>query len=91
MVIHHLANKGVPSSRMEYAGDGFVKPLATNETEDGRQQNRHTEFKIISNWFVLIKIDSIKKALQNMQGFGISNKLNSVKQTFLYEFYIYCI
>lgn len=47
-VVDYLVEKGIEENRMEYAGYGFEKPIATNETEEGRQKNRRTEFKIIS-------------------------------------------
>ncbi len=47
-VVDYLAEKGIDAERLQYAGYGFEKPIATNDTEEGRQQNRRTEFKIIS-------------------------------------------
>lgn len=47
-VVDHLINKGIASSRLQYKGYGFSQAIATNDTEEGRQQNRRTEFKIIS-------------------------------------------
>ncbi|MEP7218118.1 MAG: OmpA family protein, partial [Bacteroidota bacterium] len=43
----YLASKGIARSRMSVHGYGKTKPLATNDTEDGRQQNRRVEFTII--------------------------------------------
>ncbi|MFO8054078.1 MAG: OmpA family protein [Bacteroidales bacterium] len=48
-VVDYLIQKGIDKDRMEYAGYGFEKPIADNETEEGRQKNRRTEFKIIAN------------------------------------------
>lgn len=48
-VVNYLVEKGIDAERLEYAGYGFERPIATNETEEGRQKNRRTEFKIISN------------------------------------------
>ncbi len=47
-VVDYLISKGIDKTRMTFVGYGFDKPIATNDTEDGRQQNRRTEFKIIS-------------------------------------------
>ena len=47
-VVDYLISKGIDKTRMTFVGFGFDKPIATNDTEDGRQQNRRTEFKIIS-------------------------------------------
>ncbi len=48
-VVNYLVEKGIDEERLEYAGYGFDKPIASNDTEEGRQKNRRTEFKIISN------------------------------------------
>lgn len=46
-VVDYLSSKGVKNERMVSAGYGFDKPMATNDTEEGRQLNRRTEFKIL--------------------------------------------
>ena len=46
-VYDYLVNKGIDSNRMSYKGYGMSKPIATNDTEEGRAQNRRTEFTII--------------------------------------------
>lgn len=48
-VVNYLINKGINPDRLEYEGYAFSKPIADNETEEGRQLNRRVEFKIISN------------------------------------------
>ena len=48
-VVDYLIKKGIDKDRLEYKGYGFRKPIADNDTEEGRQQNRRTEFEIISN------------------------------------------
>lgn len=47
-VVAYLVEKGISAKRLEYKGYGETKPIATNETDEGRQQNRRTEFKILS-------------------------------------------
>jgi outer membrane protein OmpA-like peptidoglycan-associated protein len=39
-----LVNAGISSSRITTKGFAFDKPLATNDTPEGRQQNRRIEF-----------------------------------------------
>lgn len=47
-VVDYLIGVGIAANRMTYVGYGFDKPIASNDTEEGRQLNRRTEFKIIS-------------------------------------------
>jgi outer membrane protein OmpA-like peptidoglycan-associated protein/tetratricopeptide (TPR) repeat protein len=46
-VVNALYAKGIIRARMKSVGYGFDKPVAPNNTESGRAQNRRTEFKII--------------------------------------------
>lgn len=48
-VVNYLIEHGISSTRLSYKGYGKEQPVATNETEEGRQENRRVEFKIISN------------------------------------------
>ena len=43
----YLTSKGVPARRLSYVGFGETKPIATNDTRDGRQLNRRVEFDMI--------------------------------------------
>lgn len=45
-VMAYLVKKGIDQGRLSAKGFGLTKPLATNETEEGRQRNRRVEFKI---------------------------------------------
>ncbi len=47
-VYEYLINKGISASRLSYKGYYFSRPIAKNDTEEGRAKNRRTEFKIIS-------------------------------------------
>ena len=44
----YLTGKGLSNSRIQSRGFGEVRPIATNETETGRQTNRRVELSIIS-------------------------------------------
>jgi outer membrane protein OmpA-like peptidoglycan-associated protein/tetratricopeptide (TPR) repeat protein len=46
-VYDYLVSKGISTSRLSYKGFGENKPVASNETELGKSQNRRTEFVII--------------------------------------------
>ena len=46
-VVDYMIKGGITSNRMVYKGYGFSKPVATNDTDEGKQLNRRTEFEII--------------------------------------------
>ena len=47
-VVSYLITKQILADRLVPKGYGETVPVATNETEAGRQENRRTEFKILS-------------------------------------------
>jgi outer membrane protein OmpA-like peptidoglycan-associated protein len=48
VVDYLIITQEIAPERITYAGYGFSQPIADNITEDGRQQNRRVEFKVIS-------------------------------------------
>lgn len=46
-VVDYIISKGIAPSRMIAKGYGETKPVATNETEEGRQLNRRVQFEIL--------------------------------------------
>ena len=48
-VYDRLVALGVSANRLTFVGFGEEQPIATNENDEGRQQNRRTEFKITAN------------------------------------------
>jgi outer membrane protein OmpA-like peptidoglycan-associated protein/Tol biopolymer transport system component len=48
-VYNYLLENGIAKERISYSGYADQKPIATNDTEEGRAQNRRTEFKVLSN------------------------------------------
>jgi len=46
-VYNYLIDNGIAASRLSYKGFGETKPIESNETEEGRQSNRRTEFEVI--------------------------------------------
>lgn len=49
VVKNYLTAKGIVAGRLSSVGYGSSKPADTNDTDAGRQKNRRTEFRIISN------------------------------------------
>ena len=48
-VKNYLASKGIVSARITSKGMGIADPIASNETVEGRTQNRRVEFAITAN------------------------------------------
>lgn len=48
-VVRFIVSRGIPQSRISYKGYGEIYPVASNDSEQGREINRRVEFKIISN------------------------------------------
>lgn len=48
-VLDYLVKRGIKAERLTTKGYGDTLPIATNETEEGRAENRRTEFKVIAN------------------------------------------
>lgn len=47
-VVNYLVKKGIAENRFEHKGFAFSQPVASNDNEEGRMQNRRVEFKILS-------------------------------------------
>ena len=45
-VYDYLTFNGIAANRLSYEGYGLTRPIDTNDTEQGRANNRRTEFKI---------------------------------------------
>jgi len=48
VVFDYLVSKGISTERLNFSGYGETRPIDTNDTDEGRQKNRRTEFKITS-------------------------------------------
>lgn len=46
-VYNYLTAQDIVASRLSYKGFGFDQPIDTNDTPEGRANNRRTEFKIV--------------------------------------------
>lgn len=58
----YLATKGISASRFTTHGLGIADPIATNDTADGRTQNRRVEFAITANEKM---VDDAQKEVKN--------------------------
>lgn len=47
-VYDFLTGKGIAAGRLNPKGYGQTKPIDSNDTEEGRQKNRRTEFQILT-------------------------------------------
>ena len=47
-VVDKLISKGIDAGRLEFKGYAYFQPIATNDTDEGRQENRRVEFKVLS-------------------------------------------
>ena len=46
-VVDYLLSQGIASERLNSKGFGKAKPVASNDTEEGRKENRRVEFTIV--------------------------------------------
>jgi outer membrane protein OmpA-like peptidoglycan-associated protein len=60
-VSNHMVSLGVSGSRISDIGLGETNPVASNDTDSGRQQNRRVEVAIFAN-------DKLKKAAEKQAG-----------------------
>jgi outer membrane protein OmpA-like peptidoglycan-associated protein len=49
-VANYLINKGIPSSSIRVFGYGSSRPIASNDTPEGRFKNRRIEFLLRTEW-----------------------------------------
>ncbi len=47
-VVEYVKAQEIAPERLTYVGYGEAQPIATNDTKEGRQQNRRVEFKVLS-------------------------------------------
>lgn len=71
-ILREMEANGVSPERMTAAGKGDTQPIASNDTEEGREQNRRTEFIVnpeISGLYQIYKED-----ISASSGMGGGNK-----------------
>jgi OOP family OmpA-OmpF porin len=45
-VADYLVNAGLPADRFRTTGYGSTKPVAVNDSDEGKAQNRRIEFRV---------------------------------------------
>jgi len=73
-VMKYLVDKGIAAEALQSKGFGSEKPIATNDTEDGREKNRRVEFNIIEQ-------DITKKKVEIDPATGKEKVLETTKET----------
>ncbi len=48
-VYEYLLQRGIAPDRLSYAGYGLTRPVDVNTTDQGRANNRRTEFRVVGN------------------------------------------
>ena len=46
-VYSYLIQRGIKSHRIDFKGFGKTQPIASNDTDEGRQLNRRVEFEVV--------------------------------------------
>ena len=46
-VRNYLVSQGISGDRVDFEGYGFDRPIAPNETEEGRAANRRVEIEVL--------------------------------------------
>jgi OOP family OmpA-OmpF porin len=73
-VMNYLIEKGIPKENLQSKGFGSEKPIATNDTEDGKEKNRRVEFNIIEQ-------DVTKKKVEIDPATGKEKVLETTSET----------
>lgn len=65
-VMKYLIRMGIDGERLKYKGYGFLQPVASNDSEMGRQLNRRTELKVLKVDLEAEQIAEIKRLKESI-------------------------
>ena len=63
-VVKHLQQCGIAEGRLTYDGMGYTMPIASNDTDEGRAQNRRVEVYVSANDEMIAAAEAEAKAQQ---------------------------
>jgi OOP family OmpA-OmpF porin len=65
-VMKYLVEKGIAQEMLTASGFGSEKPIAENETEEGREKNRRVEFNIVEQDITKKKVEIDSKGSEKV-------------------------
>ena len=75
-----LTNKGIDAKRMIAIGFGDTKPVADNAKEEGRSQNRRTEFVVVEKGSAVMTIHSDEDV--QLEVWGVESDAKAFEKAF---------
>ncbi len=79
-VVKYLIHKGCAKKRLKYKGCGPSEPIATNETEEGRQANNRIEMKVLKVDLVAEQKAEEKRKKENSANVNLTETTNSADE-----------
>lgn len=73
-VVDYLVRNGVERSKLSAQGMGKTNPVASNKTDDGRQENRRTTFRIVTD------VPTLRTIFDSTKPGNIGDQENNLKQ-----------
>lgn len=84
-VYDYLVNKGIAPERLKFSGKGASKPVASNLTEDGRQENRRVEFVASGELIKDVDLAQVNVTEADLS-YRFANELNVNAKPYQYNF-----